>query len=97
MKGYPNRLVEIIYKNSGVKLSTAQRIADAIFGEGFLLVEPAQLEVLGDEEIRNQIEYLYTHNPHLPIESMLIALCGSISQATNAHNEAKWQLHRRIE
>uniref|UniRef100_A0A6M3JGZ2 Uncharacterized protein n=1 Tax=viral metagenome TaxID=1070528 RepID=A0A6M3JGZ2_9ZZZZ len=45
--------------------------------------------VLSPEQINGQIKYLYEHNPHLPIEVMLKALCESIAKA-QAEKIAKW-------
>jgi hypothetical protein len=45
------------------------------------LSENQDLPELSPGEIKRQIKYLYDHNPHLPIEVMLEALCSSIAQA----------------
>ena len=81
------KLRYIIYKNSGVNLSTAERIAKKIIDAGYLRVEPAHLEVLSDREYKKIIGYI-------PVEGHDVR---KVSQATNAHNEAKGQLYRRIE
>ena len=64
----------------------------ALLDAGYLLVEPAQLEVLGDEEIRD-IQRKYTR---FPGDKTDIGEGRAISQATIAHN-SKEQLYRRVE
>ena len=54
---------------------------------GYLRVELVQLEVLSDREYKKIIGYI-------PVEGHDVR---KVSQATNAHNEAKGQLYRRIE
>ena len=49
MSEYPSRLVEIIYHKSGVKLSTAERIAKAIEKAGYLPVELVQQQIASME------------------------------------------------
>src|SRR3990167_2447613 len=68
-------------------------VLEAFEEAGYLLVEPVQLEVLSDEEIKKawgQLPYPYSYRE--PLEWMKLA-----SQDTNAHNEAKGQLYRRKE
>ena len=85
------KLRDIIYNNSGVNLSTAERIAKKIIDAGYLQVEPAHLEVLSDEELHQF--YLTISDPFIP---RYLDTGRQIIQATNAHNEAKGQLYRRI-
>ena len=67
---------------------------------GYLPVEPVKLEVLGDEEIKEELKKYYTEEQMEMPKEIYDIVCGIISivrQATNAHNEAKGQLYRRID
>ena len=85
MSEYPSRLVEIIYHKSGVKLSTAERIAKAIEGDGFLLVVPVQLEALSDEEITT----LLTDDYNLR-EAQLLPNCPNARNKITPQNVEQW-------
>ena len=58
---------------------------------GYLPVEPVQLEVLGDEEMKSVIK---ENIALLDNEEKAVELLFKVSQNTNAHNEAKGQLYR---
>ena len=61
-------------------------------------VEPVQLEVLGEKEIRYKLELIQPEgfNWADATETEMIKF-KAISQATIAHNEAKGHLYRRID
>ena len=70
--------------------SVAQAQLDKVLKKQLAKFVPVQLEVLGDEEIKGHMLY-----SDVAFGKELILWGAKISQATNAHNEAKGQLYRR--
>ena len=66
-------------------------LAKWLISKGYLPVEPVQLEVLGDEEMKSVIK---ENIALLDNEEKAVELLFKVSQNTNAHNEAKGQLYR---
>ena len=79
------------------KYCVADQILNLIKEASYLLVEPVQLEVLGDEEIKETAKYVPTKEEWVIKPEHRYWQDKAISQATITHNEAKGQLYRRID
>ena len=79
-------------------LKFADYILYLIKEAGYLPVEPVQLEVLGEKEIRYKLELIQPEgfNWADATETEMIKF-KAISQANNTHNEAKGQLYREVQ
>lgn len=63
------------------------------------LFEPVQLEVITDEEIREELKRYFTEDQMLMPEEIHDTVCSVIAvvrKATIARNEAKGQLYRKV-
>src|SRR3990167_8476331 len=87
-----------ILKGINYRIMGEGYLASILYDNGFLPVEPVQLEVLSDGEIENawpdEVEIITPFLTQADIEKEILRCAKIVSQITIAHNEAKGQLYR---